>query len=72
MANVIRGYWKAFGGAAIAGLTTLGTALSDDRITRAEYVGILVAVLGVGGGVAKFKNTGPKAPKSNPQVVEVE
>lgn len=45
-------YLKAVFGAAAAGLTSYGTALaSDGRVTAAEWVGILLAIVVTAGGV---------------------
>jgi hypothetical protein len=38
-------YAKAFVGAAVAGLGTLATALADDHVTAAEWVGVATATL---------------------------
>ena len=42
-------YAKAIVAALVAGLTVLGTALTDDVVTTAEWVGVAIAVLGGGG-----------------------
>lgn len=39
-------YAKCIVAAAAAGLAALGTALADDTITRLEWVGVAVAVVG--------------------------
>jgi multidrug transporter EmrE-like cation transporter len=39
-------YAKALVAAATAGLAALGTALADDTITRLEWIGVAVAVVG--------------------------
>lgn len=39
-------YAKALVAALAAGLAALGTALADDTITRLEWVGVAVAVVG--------------------------
>lgn len=38
-------YAKAIIGAAVAGLTALGGALADDRVTSGEWVGVAVATI---------------------------
>ena len=38
-------YAKAIIGALVAGLTALGTALTDDTVTGAEWVAVAVATL---------------------------
>lgn len=43
-------YAKAFTGSAVAGLTALASALTDDRVTTGEWVGVAIAAL-VGLGV---------------------
>lgn len=47
---------KALVGSALAGLTALGTALADEQITQAEWVGVVVAALGVLGAVYATPN----------------
>lgn len=44
-------YLKAITGAALAGLTALGTALADGHVTGVEYVGVAVALVGTFGVV---------------------
>ena len=41
----IKPYAKAIIGALVAGLTALGTALTDDSVTTAEWVAVAVATL---------------------------
>lgn len=41
----LKPYAKAIVGAAVAGLTALGTALADNQVTTAEWVGVAVATL---------------------------
>jgi hypothetical protein len=54
--NLMAVYAKAILGAALAGLTTLGTVWSDGEITGYEWVGVAVAVIGVGLGVRQIPN----------------
>ena len=49
-------YAKAIVGAAVAGLTALGTALADDRVTSVEWVGVAVATLAALGLVYAVPN----------------
>ena len=49
-------YAKAIVGALVAGLTALGTALADDTVTGAEWVGVAVATLGALGIVYAVPN----------------
>jgi hypothetical protein len=41
----LKPYAKAIIGAAVAGLTALGTALTDDTVTTTEWVAVAVATL---------------------------
>lgn len=52
----LKPYAKAIVGAAVAGLTALGTALTDDRVTTVEWVGVAVATLGALGIVYAVPN----------------
>lgn len=56
-------YLKAVAGAAAAGLTALGTALTDGTVTPAEWCAVGVAVLTTGGAVYRT----PWLPKDNPK-----
>jgi hypothetical protein len=47
---------KAIVGALLAGLTALGTALTDDIVTAAEWVGVAVATVGTYAGVWRVPN----------------
>lgn len=49
-------YAKAIVGAAIAGLTSAGTAVSDGRVTGQEWIGIVLATLATFGGVYQVRN----------------
>ncbi|MEV0425380.1 hypothetical protein [Micromonospora sp. NPDC050495] len=49
-------YAKAIVGGAVAGLTALGTALADDRVTASEWVGVAVATLAALGIVYAVPN----------------
>ena len=49
-------YAKAILGAALAGLTTLGTVWTDGEVTGPEWVGVAVATLAVGLGVRQIPN----------------
>lgn len=46
-----RPYLKAAAGAVVAGLTALGTALTDGAVTPTEWCTVGVAVLTAGGAV---------------------
>lgn len=50
-------YAKAIVGALLAGLTALGTALTDGAVTATEWVGVAVAALATFGGVFGVRNT---------------
>ncbi|MEU5938631.1 hypothetical protein ABZ807_05485 [Micromonospora sp. NPDC047548] len=52
----IKPYAKAAVGAAVAGLTALGTALADDRVTSVEWAGVAVATLAALGIVYAVPN----------------
>jgi len=43
----VRAYAKALTGAAVAGLTALGTALDDGAVTTGEWVVVAIAAIGV-------------------------
>ena len=49
-------YAKAVIGGAVAGLTALGTALADDKVTTGEWVGVAVATLAALGIVYAVPN----------------
>ncbi len=49
-------YAKAIVASLTAGLTALGTALADDTVTRLEWVGVAVALLGALGLVYAVPN----------------
>ncbi|XTZ16423.1 hypothetical protein ACQSSU_03200 [Micromonospora echinospora] len=49
-------YAKALTGAAVAGLTALGTALTDDRVTNAEWVTVALAAVAAFGAVWAVPN----------------
>ena len=49
-------YAKAIVGGATAGLTALGTALADNHVTSAEWVGVAVAALAALGMVWAVPN----------------
>ncbi|KXK61947.1 hypothetical protein AWW66_10930 [Micromonospora rosaria] len=49
-------YAKAITGAAVAGLTALGTALTDGQVTPAEWVGVAIATLGALGAIWAVPN----------------
>lgn len=55
----IRPYMKAIVGGLVAGLTALGTAMTDDTVSTAEWVGIAVATLGALGIVYATPNREP-------------
>jgi hypothetical protein len=55
-------YAKATVGALAAGLTALGTAVADDGVTGAEWVGVAVAVVGAFATVFAVPNADPLAP----------
>jgi F0F1-type ATP synthase membrane subunit c/vacuolar-type H+-ATPase subunit K len=50
---------KAILGGILAGLTALGTALADERITSGEWVGVAVAAVGTYATVFGVRN-GPR------------
>lgn len=52
----IKPYMKAIVGGLVAGLTALGTAMTDDTVTTAEWVGVAVAALGALGIVYATPN----------------
>jgi len=56
----IKPYAKAIVGCLVAGLTALGTAMTDDAVTGAEWVGVAIAALGALGVVYVVPNK-PKA-----------
>ena len=49
-------YAKCLVAAMVAGLTTLGTAMTDDKVTSAEWVGVAVATLVALGAVWAVPN----------------
>lgn len=53
-------YMKAIIGALIAGLTALGTALTDGAVSPVEVVGVVIAALGTFGGVFGVTNAPKK------------
>ena len=53
---MIKPYAKAIVGGLVAGLTALGTAMTDDTVTTAEWVGVAVATLGALGIVYATPN----------------
>lgn len=52
-------YMKAIVGGAVAGLTALATAMSDDTVTRTEWIGVAVAFVGALGIVYVTPNRRP-------------
>lgn len=52
-------YMKAIVGGLVAGLTALGTAMTDDKITNAEWVGVAIATLGALGIIYATPNRQP-------------
>lgn len=54
-------YAKAITGAAIAGLGALGTALTDERVTSAEWVAVATATLTASLVVWAMPNKDPEA-----------
>lgn len=58
----IKPYAKAVVGGLVAGLTALGTAMTDDTVTTAEWVGIAVATLGALSFVYATPNRDPQPP----------
>ena len=48
---------KAITGGVLAGLTALGTALSDGTVSPAEWVGVAIAALATYGTVFGVRNT---------------
>lgn len=54
-------YAKAWTAAVVAGLTALGTALIDEQVSPAEWVGVAVATLGALGAVYAVPNRDPAA-----------
>lgn len=52
----IKPYMKAVVGGLVAGLTALATAMSDDTVTRTEWIAVAVAVLGASGVVYATPN----------------
>lgn len=57
----IRPYMKAIVGGLVAGLTALGTAMTDGTVSTAEWVGIAVATLGALGIVYATPNRVPSS-----------
>jgi len=62
-------YAKSIVAAAVAGLTVLAAALTDDTITTAEWVQIAVAVLGAI-GVYAVPNRPPAGEPADPRISE--
>lgn len=56
-------YAKAITGAAIAGLTTLGTALADGDVTPVEWVAVAIAGLTAMGAVWAVPNRPSPPPR---------
>lgn len=52
----IAGYAKAVVAFLLAGLTALGTALADERVTQAEWVAVVIAALATTSGVWAMPN----------------
>jgi hypothetical protein len=52
-------YAKSLTAAAVAGLTALGTALTDGGVTPAEWTGVAIATLGALGAVYAIPNSQP-------------
>lgn len=52
----IKPYAKALTGAAVAGLTALGTALTDNQVTGQEWVAVAIAALAGLGAVWAVPN----------------
>ncbi len=50
-------YAKSITAAAVAGLTALGTALTDGGVTPAEWTGVAIATLGALGAVYAIPNS---------------
>jgi hypothetical protein len=49
-------YAKAVVAALLAGLTAVGTGLTDDVLTRAEWIAAAIAFVGTGGAVFGIRN----------------
>lgn len=60
----IQPYLKAVVGGLVAGLTALATAMSDDTVTRTEWIGVAVAVVGALGVVYATPNRDPQQVES--------
>lgn len=58
-------YAKAIVGAAVAGLTSLATAMDSTGITGAEWVGIVVVTLSTFGTVFATPNADPLGERRN-------
>lgn len=54
--------WKAAVGGAAAGTAAAATAVQDGRVTAAEWVTIVVAILGAYGITWRVPNREPKDP----------
>lgn len=65
-------YAKAIVGAAIAGVTVLGTALADGAVVAQEWIGIVLAVLGTFGGVYQVPNRPPRGSRLHRQAGRVD
>ena len=61
--NTLTPYAKALIGALIAGLTAIGTALTDGGVSPAEWVAAAVAFLVALGGVYAIPNAEPTVTK---------
>jgi hypothetical protein len=53
-------YAKALVAAVLAGLTAIGTGLTDDVLTQAEWVAAAIAFVGAGGAVWGIPNAQAK------------
>lgn len=59
-------YMKAVVGGLAAGLAALGTAMTDDKITSAEWVGVAVATIGALSFVYATPNRHPDDESGDP------
>lgn len=57
----VKPYLKAIVGGLVAGLTALGTAMTDDTVSTAEWVAVAVATLGALGVVYATPNGAPSS-----------
>lgn len=62
-------YIKSFVAVLVAGLTVLASAITDDKVTNAEWVNIALAVVGAL-GVYALPNRPPAGEPSDPTVSE--